>query len=59
MYADSYGLTLDLIPMLLGFFTYKMAVIGRQGLAVSCFVGLYEVSVVYDVCVVVAAEHRS
>ena len=33
VYAESYGVTLQLIPMLLGFFTYKLAVIGRQGLA--------------------------
>ncbi|GBF98334.1 hypothetical protein Rsub_11228 [Raphidocelis subcapitata] len=33
VYAADYGLTLQLIPMLLGFFTYKLAVLGRQGLA--------------------------
>jgi ATP synthase protein I len=31
-YADTYGYHLELIPMLLGFFTYKFAVIGRQSL---------------------------
>jgi hypothetical protein len=35
VYAANAGLTLQLIPMLLGFFTYKLAVIGRQGLAVG------------------------
>jgi hypothetical protein len=34
VYSGNYGLTLQLIPMLLGFFTYKLAVIGRQGLQV-------------------------
>jgi hypothetical protein len=35
VYADIYGLQLQLIPMLVGFFTYKLAVIGRQGLQVG------------------------
>jgi hypothetical protein len=34
LYADDYGLTLQLIPELLGFFTYKLAVVARQGLQV-------------------------
>lgn len=32
LYADDYGVTLNLYGMLVGFFTYKLAVIGRQGL---------------------------
>jgi ATP synthase protein I len=32
LYADDYGVTLNLYGMLIGFFTYKFAVIGRQGL---------------------------
>ncbi len=32
--AAETGLTLQLLPMLAGFFTYKLAVLGRQGLAV-------------------------
>ena len=32
LYADEYGLALELLPMLAGFFTYKLAVIARQGL---------------------------
>lgn len=32
LYAEDYGVTLNLYGMLLGFFTYKFAVIGRQGL---------------------------
>jgi len=31
--AEDVGLTLQLLPMLVGFFTYKGAVVGRQGLA--------------------------
>ncbi len=31
--ADETGLTLQLLPMLLGFFTYKGAVVARQSLA--------------------------
>ena len=34
LYADDYGVTLQLIPELLGFFTYKLAVVARQGLQV-------------------------
>jgi hypothetical protein len=32
LYADDYGITLNFYAMLLGFFTYKFAVVGRQGL---------------------------
>lgn len=32
LYADDYGVTLNFYGMLVGFFTYKFAVIGRQGL---------------------------
>ena len=32
LYAADYGLTLNLYGMLVGFFTYKLAVVGRQGL---------------------------
>ena len=31
MYADDYGIKLNLLGMLVGFFTYKIAVIARQG----------------------------
>jgi hypothetical protein len=31
--ADQTGVTLTLLPMLLGFFTYKGAVLGKQSLA--------------------------
>lgn len=31
LYAEQYNVHLELIAMLLGFFTYKMAVLGRQG----------------------------
>ncbi len=33
LYAASSGVALQLLPMLVGFFTYKFAVLGRQGLA--------------------------
>ncbi len=32
LYSDDFGITLQLVPILLGFFTYKFAVLGRQGL---------------------------
>lgn len=32
IYADDYGVHLDFYGMLIGFFTYKLAVVGRQGL---------------------------
>lgn len=32
LYADEYGITLQLYALLVGFFTYKLAVLGRQGL---------------------------
>jgi ATP synthase protein I len=32
LYAEQYGYHLDLYGMLVGFFTYKLAVLGRQGL---------------------------
>ncbi|KAF6259330.1 hypothetical protein COO60DRAFT_1014853 [Scenedesmus sp. NREL 46B-D3] len=32
LYADEYGVTLQLYALLVGFFTYKLAVLGRQGL---------------------------
>eukprot|EP00879_Flechtneria_rotunda_P012121 GHRR01012658.1.p1 GENE.GHRR01012658.1~~GHRR01012658.1.p1 ORF type:complete len:362 (+),score=154.95 GHRR01012658.1:620-1705(+) len=32
LYADQFGYHLDLYAMLVGFFTYKLAVLGRQGL---------------------------
>lgn len=32
LYAEQLGVALKLIPMLVGFFTYKFAVVGRQGL---------------------------
>ena len=32
LYAEDYGIYLNLYGMLVGFFTYKLAVIGRQGL---------------------------
>lgn len=31
LYADQFGYHLDFYGMLVGFFTYKLAVIGRQG----------------------------
>jgi len=30
--ADETGVTLSLLPMLVGFFTYKVAVVGKQGI---------------------------
>lgn len=32
LYAEDYGIYLNLYGMLVGFFTYKLAVVGRQGL---------------------------
>lgn len=32
LYADQFGVELQLLPMLVGFFTYKIAVVFRQGL---------------------------
>lgn len=32
LYADEYGFHLNFYSMLIGFFTYKLAVLGRQGL---------------------------
>lgn len=32
LYAEDYGIYLNFYGMLVGFFTYKLAVIGRQGL---------------------------
>jgi ATP synthase protein I len=32
LYAADYGVTLQLYALLVGFFTYKLAVLGRQGL---------------------------
>jgi ATP synthase protein I len=32
IYADDYGVHLNFYGMLIGFFTYKLAVVGRQGL---------------------------
>lgn len=32
LYADQFGYHLDFYGMLVGFFTYKLAVLGRQGL---------------------------
>lgn len=32
LYADQFGVHLELLPVLVGFFTYKIAIVGRQGL---------------------------
>lgn len=39
LYADQFGYHLDFYGMLVGFFTYKLAVIGRQGLELFSEIG--------------------